>query len=210
MKKEILFVDKSYSREIDTLRMQEYGAANGYSVDLETLRWKTSDDESFVMVAKEGDVVISTMRGEIINDQTVLEKKLECPWKFDTPLQLPLLLLSRAATLKSEQASGLNLVLRYWFLKFAEHHEIPLVVGTFVEGSPRQNTLLEMGYRFFENTLGWQQSTYRSLRPVIVAVLDLSKLKAAALPYCLRRRPACETEYNFSKPFPNLKYVRNL
>lgn len=210
MKKEILFADTKYKQDVDELRMQEYAMAKGYSVDLETLRWKVSDDESFVMIATCNDRVVSTMRGEIINDRSVLEKKIECPWDFDEPLKLPVLLLSRAATAKSHQSQGLNLVLRYWFLKFAEFHGIPLVVGTFVDGSPRQNTLLDMGYRFFENKLGWQQSTYRSHRRVIVAALDMNDKKSKALSYCEDRLPKRDEAYLFRQSFPEIKYVRNL
>lgn len=209
MKHEISFVDENFKNEIDSLRMQEYAQAKGYTVDLETLRWNISDSESFVMVAKDGDSIISTMRGEVITDPLVLEKKLECQWNFETPLQLPVLLLSRAATLKSHQSKGLNLVLRYWFLKFAEYYKIPMLVGTFVSNSPRQNTLLSMGYHFHENKLGWQQSTYRSHRPVIVASLDMNADGQKAVNYCLDKF-AGQNPYTLETEFPELKYVRNL
>lgn len=206
----IQFADESLKNEIDHLRMSEYAQASGYSVDLETLRWKVSDNESFVMIARDDDQIISTMRGEVINDQGVLEKKLECPWDFDTPLQFPVLLLSRAATAKSHQALGLNLILRYWFLKMAQLYAIPMVIGTFVQGSPRQNTLLKMGYRFFENKLGWQQSTYRSLRPVVVALLDMKMNGEQALRYVDDKMSTQSFNYVLDGNFPELKYVRNL
>ncbi len=209
MKQKIHFASDDSTGEIEKLRKQEYAKASGYSLDLNTLRWSISDSQSFVMVAKDDHTIISTMRGEIIADASLLEKKLECPWDFPMPLQLPTMLLSRAATAKSHQSQGLNLILRLQFLKLAQHYQIPTVIGTFVSGSPRQNTLLEMGYRFFENTLGWQQSTYRSHRPVIVAALDMKTNGERAINYCLEKlgeRP----KYELTETVPELRYVRNL
>ena len=210
MKIEISFASSADKQEIYNLRKQEYAGAQGYSVDLNTLSWNASDDESFVMIAKQNGKIVATMRGEAILERSVLEKKLECPWDFSTQLNLPVLLLSRAATLKSQQSMGLNLVLRYWFLKMAILYKIPMVLGTFVEGSPRQNTLLAMGYEYFENKLGWQQSTYRSHRPVVVAALELASAQEQALRYCETKLEKLPDIPIFKEPFPELRYVRNL
>lgn len=206
----ILFVDETAKNEIDNLRMQEYAKANGFAVDLTTLKWKASDNDSFVMAAETSNQLISTMRGEVIEDLSLLERKLECPWSFESELQMPVLLLSRAATLSSHRSLGLNLVLRYWFLRFAIHHQIHSVVGTFVSGSPRENSLREMGYQFFENKIGWQQSTYRSLRPVTVVVLNLKTHADQALNYCLNRAALQIKDFAFDKDFPELRIVRDL
>src|SRR4051812_48357552 len=127
----ISFADTVTAPEIERLRMQEYAKASGFALDLNTLRWKTSDDKSYIMVARDGDRLLSTMRGEVIQDLRLLEKKLECPWNYPLALDMPVLLLSRAATLSESRASGLNLVLRYWFLRFALAHGIRFVIGTF-------------------------------------------------------------------------------
>ncbi len=206
----IRFVDSSFKLEIEELRKNEYAKAKGFDLDLNTLAWNASDDESFVMAAELKGQIVSTMRGEVIDNIKMLEKKLECPWNFPVSLEMPILLLSRAATVSAHRTLGLNLILRYWFLKFAKAHGIRYVVGTFVSGSPRQNTLHDMGYKFFENTLGWQQSSYRSLRPVIVAVLDMKNQGAQALKYCQDRVPMGDEEYFFEGHFPKLNYTRNL
>ncbi len=205
-----IFVNQSSKAQIDHLRMQEYAKASGFAVDLSTLKWRESDDDSFVMAAESNGELISTMRGEIISDQLMLEKKLECPWDFPLDIQFPVLLLSRAATLSSHRSLGLNLVLRYWFLKFAEHHKLPFVIGTFVKGSPRENTLSEMGFQFFENTLGWQQSTYRSLRPVNVVALDMQTHSKQAMHVCEQKVPEAIEAYFFEGNFPQLKTVNTL
>jgi hypothetical protein len=205
-----LFVDERSKNEIDALRMQEYARASGFAVDLTTLKWRQSDSESFVMAAEAQGQLISTMRGEVIDELSLLEKKLECPWSYALPLDFPVLLLSRAATLSSHRSAGLNLVLRYWFLKLAQHHAIPFVIGTFVSGSPREQTLREMGYQFFENPQGWQQSTYRSLRPVCVVALDMRKHGQQALAYCESRVAAGIEQFQFDGGFPALRKVRTI
>jgi hypothetical protein len=204
------FVDETLKQEIDFLRIQEYAAASGFVVDLETLKWKASDSQSYVMAAQDQGHWIATMRGEVIEDPRLLEKKLECPWNFPLKLDYPALLLSRAATLSTKRSLGLNLVLRYWFLKFAQHHQIPFVLGTFVSGSPRERTLAEMGYQFLENPLGWQQSTYRSLRPVQIVALDMRAQGNQALEVCEKKAANGIAQYPWTGTFPELKYVRCL
>lgn len=207
---ECLFADAQRKSEIEELRKQEYAKASGFHLDLSTLKWKNSDDESYVMVAQKNLQIVSTMRGEIIDQISLLEKKIECPWSFPVNLDGSVLLLSRAATDSSQRLTGMNLVLRYWFLQLAMHYKIPYVVGTFVTGSPRENTLREMGYQFFTNPLGWQQSTYRSLREVKVVVLDMKNHGEQALQYCLSRVSETIKQYPFKTSFPDIKYVRSL
>jgi hypothetical protein len=210
MKNQIFFVDESKKNVINTLRMQAYAKASGFSVDLTTLQWKPSDNESFVMAAETEGQLISTMRGEVIAELSLLEAKLECPWSFPLELDMPIFLLSRAATLSSYRAVGLNLILRYWFLRFAINHHIDFVIGTFVSGSPRENSLREMGYQFFENKLGWQKSTYQSLLPVAVVALNLKTHGEQALRYCFDRMPSGIKAYDFVGEFPELRIVRSL
>lgn len=210
MKSRIYFADSQRKNEIDALRSQAYQTISGFAVDIKTLKWKASDDESFIMVAEEQGELISTMRGEVIKEFSVIEKKLECPWNFPLELDMPVLLLSRAATLYSHRSVGLNLILRYWFLRFAIYHDIRFMLGTFASGAPRENTLREMGYQFFENKLGWQKSTFRSFSPVTVVALDLKTHGQAALDFCLKRLPDGIKEYSFDDKFPDLRFVRSL
>jgi len=210
MNTHIKFVGAEHSEQINAIRMQEYAQASGFDLDLKTLEWKQSDSDSFVMAAEQDGAVISTMRGEVISEQSLLEKKLECTWNFPLQLEFPILLLSRAATLSSHRSSGMNLVLRYWFLKLAEFHQIPFVLGTFVSGSPREQSLREMGYEFFENKEGWKQSTYRSLRPVYVVALDMRNKGVHALNYCLKRADVGLRNFSVQGEFPTMKYVRGL
>lgn len=210
MKSHIYFVGDERQQEVSELRMQEYRSASGFKVDVQTLKWRASDSESYIMVAETNGRLVSTMRGEIIDAQKLLEEKLECPWSFDLELQFPVLLLSRAATDSSMREHGLNLLLRSRFFDLARHYGIRHVVGTFVAGSPRERSLKEMGYQFFENTAGWQKSTYRSLAPVQVVVLDLERDYTRADEYCRSRVGKSFQEYAFEETFPEIKYVRSI
>jgi mycobactin lysine-N-oxygenase len=206
----IYFADVSLKTQVEQLRMQEYAGATGFTLDLSTLKWKKSDDESYVLVAEKNGRFVSTMRGEVIGSIDLLEKKLECPWEFPVKIDGPVLLLSRAATSATERASGFNLALRYQFLQFARAHRIRYVIGTFVKGSPRENSMREMGYQLFENSLGWQQSTYRSLVPVAVAVLDMEKDGDRAMKYCRDHLSQDLLAVNPEESFPELRLVGGL
>ncbi len=176
-----------------------------------TISFLLSHGKPLVLAAAGRDgQLLSTMRGEIIGDLALLERKLECPWTFSAAPTFPVLLLSRAATLSSHRREGFNLVLRYWFLRLAVTHGVRFVIGTFVAGSARERTLRAMGYDFFVNTLGWQQSTYRSLAPVTVAVLDMQRNGERALAYCLQHAGEGIARFSYEGGFPELKYVRDL
>lgn len=211
MKYEVSFASQNDHRKIVELRKAEYASADGYSVDLETLNWSHVDEQSYVMVIKENDKILATMRGEVIKDLSVVEKKIECPWDFDLSLKLPTMLLSRAATDKSYRGKGLNLALRYFFIEFAKKNHLSTVMGTFVADSPREQSLRHMGYRFFENKKGWQQSTYKSFRPVQVVVLDLEEEDQQAMNYCKTVIPSLHSQFVFKDQEDRiLRYVRSL
>ena len=121
-----------------------------------------------------------------------------------------MLLLSRAATDSSLRGSGLNLIQRYHFIRFAMHHWLSYVMGTFVSGSTRETTLHKMGYDFYEHKLGWNQSSYRSERPVHIVALDLQAKGEQALRFCEEHLGAELDAYEFHHRFSELKYVRML
>ena len=206
----IKLIDGSFCDEINALRQQEYAKAGGFAVDLSTLKWQRADDDSYVLAVLQEGNVVATMRGEVIADLPLLERKLECPWDYPLTLAPPFLLLSRAATLSTCRSRGFNLLMRYWFLRFAMEREVPFVLGTFVADSPRETSLRDMGYQFFENKLGWQQSTYRSLRPVHVVALDMRSQGRRALAYCEEQAETGLKDYPFMGSFPDIRFVKDV
>lgn len=210
MSSRILFVDAQRKEEINALRIEAYQNVSGFIVEPSALMWKKSDDDSVVMALEKNGKLISTMRGEVIEDVELLEKKLECPWVYPLSLEMPILLISRAATLHAHRNLRLSLLMRYWFLQIALAYGIRFIVCTFVAGSSREHILRDMGYQFFENTLGWRHSTYLSLRPVIVAVLDLANDAEYALAYCRHHCAILMSEYVMDVSFPAMRIVRGL
>lgn len=179
---QVRFLSSDDKEELFQLRKNAYAQAKGFALDLERLRWNTSDDQSYILGIFQDQQLISTMRAEVIEQKTVLEKKLECPWNFPVNIDGPVLLLSRAATEKAYSNKGLNLLQRGIFLEMAKAYQLSHLVGTFVPNSPREETLRKMGYQFFSNSMGWQESHYHSFGSVYVVCLNLdySYEKAAA------------------------------
>lgn len=200
----------SNQEAISRLRIQEYARAQRFAMDLQSLNWREADDQSYVLEMLEDDRVIATMRGELISDLDTLGHKLECDDQFPFSIATPVLILSRAATSSKHRGQGLNLVLRYWFLKFAKQHSIRYVMGTFVSDSPREETLKKMGYDFYPHTKGWNRSSYRTEHPIHIVSLDMQKKGDYALNYCETVLSDQLTQYNFSDLDSGLKYVRSI
>ncbi len=209
MSAQAVVVERNEAAEINRLRIAEYAKAGGFYVDPKVIEWNASDDESFILAIKEGGRILATMRAELADNVSIVEKKLECPWNFGE-LGFPVLLLSKAATDSSIRRRGLNTVLRYWAFRLAEHWKVSHVVGTFVEGSPRINAMREMGYEFHRNELGWFQLDYRSERPVLVAKLDFAKHGAAALEASRRIAGDPEADFPWQGDFPAPKFITKL
>ncbi len=179
-------LSRQHARQVNELRKKAYETAHGMQVSDAGLFWNRSDDQSVVFGVWDRDQLISTMRMEVIDSPSLLEQKLECPWKFKIKLKLPVMLLSRAATAHGYRGGGLNAWLRSEALQLANLWEVPLAVGTLVKGSARERSMVQMGYVFLEHPTGWKQGAFSSSEPVWVAVLDLQKDLQQALNECAR------------------------
>ncbi|MBI3505888.1 MAG: SidA/IucD/PvdA family monooxygenase [Proteobacteria bacterium] len=192
--------------EINRIRMEEYGKAKGFSVKPAGILWNRSDDQSTVLALKERGELIATMRLELVEEIGVVERKMECKWVFE-PVRFPVMILSKAATRSGLQGRGLNAVLRYHALKIAAGWGARQMLGTFIAGSPRENSMRAMGYRFFRNEEGWFKADYQAKAPVTVAVLDLEADLERALAECARIAGAEIERFAWSGPAPERKLV---
>lgn len=206
MTTQVTLVQRQEAEAINRLRTAEYAKAGGFRVDPKVIEWNASDDESFILVVREGERILATMRAELADNVAIVERKLECPWSFGE-LGFPVLLLSKAATDSSVRRRGLNTVLRYWAFRLAQHWGVSHVVGTFVAGSPRINAMRDMGYEFHENALGWFQLDYRSDRPVLVAKLDFRRRGTLAVETSRRIVGNPDVEYPWVGDFPAPKFI---
>jgi hypothetical protein len=165
-------IHESEAELVSALRIKEYSKASGFHTSNEAIEWNRSDDQCVILGIRECGELVSTMRVELVDSQSMLETKLECPWEYGE-ITYPAMILSKAATSSSHRGRGLNTALRYWSLVLSQKWGVRYVVGTFVADSPRQNLMSRMGYEFYENPLGWFAHDYRSTRKVLVAKLDL-------------------------------------
>ncbi len=197
MNKYVGVLTKQHSPIVNALRKTEYAKAKGFSVQDSGIFWNTSDDQAIVLGAWEADKLIATMRMEILEEQALVEKKIECPWDFAVALRFPALILSRAATDSSYRGTGINTLLRKHCFEIAKERGVKQAIGTFVAGSARTRTLEKMGYQFFENQLGWNRHDYRSHERVHVAVLDMEAQWATAIDECNRLTESLSREFRW-------------
>lgn len=196
--------------QVNALRLKEYQKARGFQVTPTGIEWNRSDDESIVLGAFIGSDLVSTMRIEMIEDQTLLERKLECPWDFPRTISFPVMLLSKASTDSGFRNTGMNALLRKFSFELAKEWKTSLVLGTFIAGSPRVNSMGEMGYQFYENKKGWNQVNYRSFGTVLVACLDVSRNIDQALAVTTQLTTMCVNEFPWEGQRPLYKVVRNI
>lgn len=201
--KNIRALTRTSASAVNDLRRAEYAKASGFRVADSGILWNASDDQSIVLGAFEDEQLIATMRMEVIEDLDIVEKKIECPWNFDLPLRFPVMILSRAATATSHRGTGINTLMRLHALKIAKSMGVQFALGTFIADSPRARTLERMGYRFFENKLGWNRHDYKSEKTVIVAALDLEAEFEKAAEECRRLTNEIVDTYQWIAELPH-------
>jgi GNAT superfamily N-acetyltransferase len=207
MSRRITAVDRRHAAGIDALRLGEYAGSRGFTVQPPGILWNRSDDQATVLAAWDGDEIVATLRAELIEDAALIEAKLECPWDFPQPLERPAVVLGKMATRKAYRRSGLNWALRAAAFELVAAWGARQVLGTFVQGSPRQAPLAEMGYRFFPHPSGWGSPHYRSQEPVLVCMLDWAAHGEQALAHSRALAGPALAEYPWEGPRPDARLV---
>jgi hypothetical protein len=200
-------IDANDIERVNALRLAEYAKTSGFSVKPAGILWNRSDDQCTVLGAWDGRELVSTMRVELIRSRELVEQKIECPWDFPVALDLPVVILSKAATRETHRGGGYNALLRYWSFVLARSWGATQMLGTLVAGSPRERTMREMGYVFFENSRGWCTTNYRSTAPVLVASLDLATRADQALDVCARVAGPLIEQYAWQGALPEPRFV---
>ncbi len=173
---------RSDANEVNNIRKEAYGKAKGMTVKDSGIFWNKSDDQSTVLGIYNKTKLIATMRGEIVTSLGIVEKKMECPWTYDS-FSFPAMILSRASINSKYEGKGFISILRLLFFKLAHKWEVKTILGTMTANSRRIKSMENMGYRFFENNLGWgwRDYGYVSQDKVLISVLDFEKLETYAL-----------------------------
>jgi hypothetical protein len=207
METTIAVLSNQHAEAVNGLRLAAYGAAPGFTVQPPGILWNRSDDQSTILGAFADAALVATLRLEVVQDMALVERKLECPWSFPEPLELPVMVLSKMATSRAHQGHGLNALLRWWALSLAREWSLAQVIGTFVSGSPRERTMREMGYRFWVNADGWHAGDYHSTAPVLVCLLDMRTHGEQALAVCARTAGETHARSRWTGPRPERKIV---
>lgn len=209
MKLSIHILNRLHAVEVNQLRKEGYQRIRGFHVQPEGLFWNRSDDQAIVLGVQDTEgALVSTMRLELIEDLKMVETKLESTWSFPSETQWPVGVLSRASTRFNWAGRGLNGVLRYHALKMAEGFGVRYMTGTFVTGSPREKTMLAMGYQVFTNTKGWSGHGFQSSAPITVATLDLKRHSQKAYDELLLRQGKWHSKVQLMGPPPEYKVMR--
>ncbi len=169
--------------DVGRLRRQAYNRNLGMQVADESVFWNRSDDQSYVLAARNETGVVATMRLECLQSAELFMIKLEIS-ELPDGLDLPSAVLSRAATRKDHLGSGFNALLRYHCVRLARDLGMRHIAGTFLDNSPRQRSMARMGYRLLEHPHGWNSADFQSQGGAVLALLDLQESAEQCLSAC--------------------------
>lgn len=192
--------------EVGLLRRAAYDRNPDMKVADSSLFWNVSDDQSYVLVAEGYDGIHATMRLECIRIASILSQKIEASSGL-YPFEYPCAVLSRAATRTSDTGRGMNALLRYYCADLAKKLGMKQLIGTWIKGSPRERSMVEMGYTIFEHPTGWDSEDFKNVSPAMVGVLDLDKDYQKCLDVCAQKSNSIFQDYQWSEQVPNLRFV---
>lgn len=164
-------ITEQFKDQLFQLRSHAYKNHYGNNVDVSALRWNSWDDRFISLGVFEKGKLVSALRIAVVgNVEDYI--KIMCT-EFDSlVMDLPVAILSRAATHKNFENKGLHSLLRLHALRLIKRAEINWVAGTFKKNARRIKQLTEMGYIFEINSVPWD-NFLRSHEPTFIAKLDL-------------------------------------
>lgn len=138
---------------ISSLRLEEYTGSRDFSIKdtafVGHLNWSDEDEKSYVLTVWSNGFLLATMRASFITDRQDAVKHFD---GFAPPLdhnEWPSPVLERGATRASLQRSGLNSLMRYYFLEAAIESRFRRIYGYVPFGGSRTRLLESLGYNFF-------------------------------------------------------------
>ncbi len=167
-------LDRSHADEVNALRLSRLRETQGFTADEAVLVWSEDDDQSLVLGIREEGRLIATQRMDVISEPAKLRTKLDYDG-FEKHIELPCLVVGKAATAFSHAGRGLNSYLNALAVEHAQHLGLRYVVETVVADGPRTGFLSDLGFEFYPHPLGWRRFGYHSTSNVVVAVLDLNR-----------------------------------
>lgn len=163
---------------IEELRISEFNRSTEFKLlKPEKLLWSAIDDENIVLVVfDEKNTAISTMMGITVYNANEAESIINC--SVPDIVKFPAMLFTSVATLKQFRRMGLNQLLRYYFLLYAEKNNIQTFISPVYKNAPRVKFMEIMGYEFVTPERNWQ-TKLDPLSERQLGLLDSSKISHA-------------------------------
>ena len=166
--------DQQHAAAVEQLRIGAYRAAPEFQLcDERSLYWGSEDTEAIVLAVWHDDVIVSTIRGNLVRDRAQAEHFLECDLA-DIPVSYPALLLGRAATAATFARHGLHSLLRYVLIRAARDCAIACVTGIVIDGAPRTRLMHRLGYEYFAPQRTWSPMFIPNTRALIAVLSRMS------------------------------------
>lgn len=161
-------VERSQRAAVGALRR----AASGHTPEFTRrqegrLDWSHADDDGTVIgIWNAENELLTTLRMTTVNRlddaQRLLEYSLE-----GIPADVPVLVLSRAATVPHVAGLGLSALVRWAYLRTIRDSELAGVLSVAYEGGPRVRSMREAGYEFHAPFAAWDGEAATHVRPLI-------------------------------------------
>jgi hypothetical protein len=152
---------------VTELRRTALAQSREFSVnDIDKVGWTEIDESSVVLVVREDDILVSSMRMITFSDEAAAERFLEYPVTQHS-IPGPILTMSRAVTLPSHFSKGLMGAIRYAYLRGALETAIQSVVAIVYQGAPRVNSMRRAGFEMLECRQHWDSEATVSAAPLI-------------------------------------------
>lgn len=179
--KSIQILKRSHAEQYTFVQSASLTKAKGFVARPETYQWFPEHEIYPTLGAFHGDQLISVMRLEWILSWSELNAKMHS--NFSHPnFKFPAAYLTKGGTLPEFMSLGLNSLLRYHALKISLHWQVEYIFGTMIKGSPRVESMKQMGYEFTVNPIKWK-GYYRSDENALIAHLNLREKGLQALTY---------------------------
>jgi hypothetical protein len=169
-------------RAVEMLRRRAYQRAPEFDVlKRSAYEWTPADDRGYVLaVWSDDNTALATMRGTVVAGRDEAETQLECAVPL-APTFFPALVLERGATCADRSHTGLNSLMRYYFIEAALRLALGSVLGAVFDGAPRLRLLAKLGYEFSKPERVWDPNIAPRTSVLIASLARARMAEACAL-----------------------------
>jgi predicted N-acetyltransferase YhbS len=187
---------------IGSLRVEAFEGSSDFRIAntrfVEQLRWMDEDDAAQVIAVWCENRPVATIRMEVLSDRNHAAKYAAGLMPPADHVEWPALALARVATHASYRRSGLNSLVRYYFVEAALASDARRLYSYVIVGSARTRLMMALGYQFaMRSDL---DPDLASQQPWAFAWLDLRQHGRQALALLEQELGATKQEYPWVGP----------